>query len=241
MGSHQSNHCEQKSSEVSAARFFVPLMIAVILCGLSFLCDQIVIEWVKAHDWKSLKEAAGFLSRWGDWPELMLFGSIGLGLAWLGRSRVVGKVLLCMMIAATISGGTVNSIRLLTGRARPNNTEATQEWNGLWRSREFLLFKNKYHSFPSGHTGTAFAFFGVPLFADRRHGWWALLVAAAIAWSRIYLNVHYLSDVMVGMWIGLLTAFFVCERLLTRVDRLLETYFTEPAKRGRPKRRAHPG
>ena len=31
----------------------------------------------------------GFLSRWGDWPELMLFGCIGLGLAWLARSRVV--------------------------------------------------------------------------------------------------------------------------------------------------------
>ena len=40
------------------------------------------------------------------------------------------------MIAATISGAVVISLRLLTGRARPNNTEATQEWNGLWRGRE---------------------------------------------------------------------------------------------------------
>jgi undecaprenyl-diphosphatase len=234
MGIHQSNQSERKSSEVSAARFFGPLIIGVILCGLSFPYDQTVIDWVKAHDWKSLKEAAGFLSRWGDWPELMLFGSISLGLAWFGRSRVVGKVLLCMMIAATISGAAINSVRLLTGRARPNNTEATQEWNGLWRNREFLLFKNKYHSFPSGHTGTAFAFFGVPFFADRRHGWWALLVAAAIAWSRIYLNVHYLSDVMVGMLVGLVIAFLVWERLQTRADQLLGTYLAR--KCHKPKR-----
>ena len=225
MGSHQSNQSGRKSSEVSVARFFGLLIIGIILCGLSFLCDQTVIEWVKAHDWKSLKEAAGFLSRWGDWPELMLFGSIGLGFAWLGRSKVVCKVLLCMMIAATVSGAVVNVVRLLSGRARPNNTEATQEWNGLWRGHEFLLFKSKYHSFPSGHTGAAFAFFGVPLFADRRHGWWALLAAAAIAWSRIYLNVHHLSDVMVGMLVGLVTAFLVWDRLETRVERFLGRYF----------------
>jgi membrane-associated phospholipid phosphatase len=228
MGNHQSNQSGRKSREVSAARFFGPLIVGIIVCGLSFLCDQTVIQWVKAHDWKSLKDIAGFLSRWGDWPELMLYGCIGLGLAWLARSRVVCKVLLCMMIAATISGAVVNSVRLLTGRARPNNTEATQEWNGLWRGREFLLFKSKYHSFPSGHTGAAFAFFGVPLFANWRRDLWALLAAAAIAWSRIYLNVHHLSDVMVGALVGLVTAFLVWERLEPRVDRFLGHFFAPP-------------
>jgi membrane-associated phospholipid phosphatase len=221
MGNHLSHQNGPKSSELSAARRFGPLVVGIILCAISFLCDQTVIQWVKANDWKSLKEIAGFLSKWGDWPELMLFSSIGLCFAWLARSRVVCKILLCMMIAATISGAVVNSVRLLTGRARPNNTEATQEWNGLWRGREFLLFKSKYHSFPSGHTGAAFAFFGVPFFANRRHGWWALFPAAAIAWSRIYLNVHHLSDVMVGALVGLVTASLVWERLEPRVDRFL--------------------
>ena len=123
--------------------------------------------------------------------------------------------------SATLCGAIVNSVRLLTGRARPSNTEAVQEWNGLWRGRESLLFNSQYHSFPSGHTGVAFALFGVILFADRRHGWWALLAAAAIAWSRIYLNVHHLSDVMAGAFVGLITAFLVWERLEPRVDRFL--------------------
>jgi membrane-associated phospholipid phosphatase len=225
MGNHQSNQSGRKSSEVSAARLLSPLLVGIVLCGLSFLADQSVIQWVKVHDWKPLKNIAGFLSEWGDWPELMLFGGIGLGLAWLARRRVVCKILLCMMIAATISGAMVNSVRLLTGRARPNNTEATQEWNGLWKGGEFLLFHSKYHSFPSGHTGAAFAFFGVPLFADRRRGWWALIAAAAIAWSRIYLNVHHLSDVVVGALVGLVTAFLVWEWLERRADRLLGYFF----------------
>jgi membrane-associated phospholipid phosphatase len=221
MGNQKSHRSGGKSSEVSVVRFFALLIVGILLCGLSFLFDQTVIEWVKAHDSLPLKHFAGFLSRWGDWPELMLFGCIGLGLAWLARSRVAGRILLCMIIASTISGAIVNSTRLLTGRARPNNTEAAHEWNGLWQGGEFLLFKNKYHSFPSGHTGAAFAFFGVPFFAHRRYGWWVLFAAAAIAWSRIYLNVHHLSDVMAGAFVGLITAFLVWERLEPRVDRFL--------------------
>jgi len=221
MGNQQIHRSGRKSSEVSAARLFVLLVVGLLLCGLSFLCDQTVIDWVKAHDSRSLKHIAGFLSRWGDWPELMLYGCLGLGLAGVTRSRFAAKVLLCMMIATTISGAIVNTARLLTGRARPNNTEATQEWNGLWQGGEFLLFKSKYHSFPSGHTGAAFAFFGVPLFANRQKGWWALIAAAAIAWSRLYLNVHHLSDITAGALVGLITAFLVWERLEPRVDRFL--------------------
>ena len=221
MGNHQSNQLGFKSSEVSVARLRSPLIAGMILCWLSFFCDQPVIQWVKAHQLKSVKDVAGFLSSWGDWPELMLFGCIGLGFACLARSKVVCKVLLCMMIAATISGAVATSLRLLTGRARPNNTEATQEWNGLWQGREFLFFKTKYHSFPSGHTGVAFAFFGVAFFANRRYGWWALLAASANAWSRIYLNVHHLSDITVGALIGIVTASLVWEQLEAQVGQYL--------------------
>src|ERR1700722_9084835 len=117
MGNQQSHRSARKSSGVSVARLFGPLIVGLLLCGLSFLCDQTVMDWVKAHDSRSLKHFAGFLSRWGDWPELMLFGGIGLGLAWLIRSRALCRLLLCMIIASTISGAIVNSARLLTGRA----------------------------------------------------------------------------------------------------------------------------
>jgi membrane-associated phospholipid phosphatase len=225
MRDHQSCQSRLKASEVSGVLLFSPLIVGVILCGLSFLCDQVVVDWVKGHEWISLKSIAGFLSKWGDGPALMLFGCLGLGLASIARHRVAFKILLCMMIAAMISGAIVNPVRLFTGRARPSNTEAVQEWNGLWRGRESLLFNSQYHSFPSGHTGVAFALFGVLLFADRRHGWWALLAAAAIAWSRVYSNAHYLSDVMVGALLGLVSASFVWERIEPRVERLLRRYF----------------
>ncbi len=225
---HQGNQGGPKSTTVGAVQYLGPLIIGVVVCGLSFSFDEAVLQWVKTHDWKPLKIVAGSVSHWGDWPELMLFGCLGFCLAWLVRSRAICKILLCMMIASSISGLTVNSVRLLAGRARPNNTEAAEEWNGLWRGHEFLLFKNKYHSFPSAHTGAAFAFFGVPLFVHRQYGWLPLFAAIAIGLSRIYLNVHYLSDVVAGVLVGLFTGFLVWERLEARVDRFLERFFIRP-------------
>jgi membrane-associated phospholipid phosphatase len=52
-----------------------------------------------------------------------------------------------------------------------------------------------------------------------------LLAAAAIGWSRIYLNVHHFSDVIVGALVGLVTASLVWERLEPRVDRFLRHFF----------------
>jgi membrane-associated phospholipid phosphatase len=209
METHQMNESGRKSNAVSPIFFLVLLIAGILVCGLSFFLDEAVTGWVKLHDVRSLKEFARFLSAYGDWPQLMVFGAAGLGIALFTRNRALTKLLVCMMISSSIAGALVNTVRLTSGRARPNNTEAIQEWNGLWHGRQFLLFNNKYHAFPSGHSAAASAFFGVPLFARCAYGRWTFLIAIAIAWSRVYLNVHYLSDVLVGLFLGTLTAYIV--------------------------------
>lgn len=58
-------------------------------------------------------------------------------------------------------------------------------------------------SFPSGHTTAAFASM-VPLFllADKRWSWAGLVFAVMMGISRIYLVVHYPSDVLGGLIVG---------------------------------------
>jgi len=185
-----------------------------------------VIEWVKTHDIKPLKELARFLSSYGDWPQLMAFAVIGLALALFTRNRALTKLLICMMISSSLAGALVNTVRLTSGRTRPSNAEAVQEWNGLWHHGQFLLFNNKYHSFPSGHSGAASAFFGVPVFARRTYGRWTFLIAIAIGWSRVYLNVHHLSDVLTGILVGTLIAYLVWTRTGPIIDRRLVLLFT---------------
>jgi undecaprenyl-diphosphatase len=185
------------------------LAVLLVAAMIGFWFDPIALQLVADHSNKSAKNFAGFLSKVGDWPELMVLGAAGLFV--IRRHRHLVTVILCMMIAATLAGVTVNCVRLLSGRARPNNTEVAPGWYGISHDGKWLLDKYKYHSFPSGHTGSALAFFGVLGFAFRRWSWGFLLLGAAIGWSRIYLNVHYFSDVVVGAVIGLFFAQFTWE------------------------------
>jgi membrane-associated phospholipid phosphatase len=221
METHQMNESGRKSNSLSPIFLLVLLVAGILLCGLSFFFDEAVVGWVKLHNIKLLNGFARFLSAYGDWPQLMVFAVVGLGIAALIRNQALVQLLICMMISSSIAGALVNTVRLTSGRARPNYAEATQEWNGLWHGRQFLLFNNKYHSFPSGHSAAASAFFGVPLFARRTHGRWTFLVAIAIGWSRVYLNVHHLSDVLVGILIGTVTAYFIWARIGPLIEKRL--------------------
>lgn len=77
------------------------------------------------------------------------------------------------------------------------------------------------YSFPSGHTANAVAGYGA-LARGLRAGIvkWALwLVVVLIAFSRVYLGVHTIQDVLVSLVLGVLIVFaiqYVCARLDTR-------------------------
>jgi membrane-associated phospholipid phosphatase len=212
----QLEHSDSKIRSGLPRTFWILFLIGLAVCGFSFLFDQSVIAWVREHNVKNVTRIAGYLSSFGDWPELMAYGCVGLAVSFITGNKCLRRLFICMMIAATIAGALVNSVRITSGRARPNNTEATQEWNGLWDKGGFLLFKNKYHSFPSGHTGSAFAFFGFAAFARKGYGWLWLIPAALIGWSRIQINAHHLSDVLAGMIVGLTVAYLMAWRFLPR-------------------------
>ncbi len=62
-------------------------------------------------------------------------------------------------------------------------------------------------SFPSGHTGTAFTFaFGLYYLCNPILGIIAIAYACLMGFSRMYLEVHYPSDVLAGALFGTLTA-----------------------------------
>ncbi len=67
------------------------------------------------------------------------------------------------------------------------------------------------HSFPSGHSATAFSiFFFLSLLSDKPI-WKLLTIILAIltAFSRVYLSQHFMEDILLGSAIGLLLSFLV--------------------------------
>ena len=66
-----------------------------------------------------------------------------------------------------------------------------------------LIEKQSDYSFPSGHTCASFAAGLVYLkMLPRRYGVAAILLAVLIAFSRLYVGVHYPTDILGGILVG---------------------------------------
>lgn len=65
---------------------------------------------------------------------------------------------------------------------------------------------HNFHSFPSGHTASAFALVAILSFAIKNKNYSILFLAigALVGYSRIYLGQHFIADVSVGSFIGVL-------------------------------------
>lgn len=69
---------------------------------------------------------------------------------------------------------------------------------------ELLIPRPEGFSFPSGHTGASFAAASALLFGRNRLGIPAFVLASLIGFSRLYLYVHYPTDVFAGALLGIM-------------------------------------
>lgn len=68
---------------------------------------------------------------------------------------------------------------------------------------------HRQHSFPSGHTSTAFTMALLLVSVMKRKVWAFVLpmIAFLVAYSRVYLAQHFVTDVTVGMIVGIISAY----------------------------------
>ena len=84
------------------------------------------------------------------------------------------------------------------------------------KSVSLLIPDPKDFSFPSGHSVNGFAASVALLLNDKRFGIPAVILAAVIAFSRMYLFVHFPTDVFTGIVIGTTCAILVHRGLRRR-------------------------
>lgn len=84
---------------------------------------------------------------------------------------------------------------------------------------EQIINRPKFYSFPSGHATASFSVVGVALLNCNLIVFLPILfLASLIAFSRLYLRVHYLTDVVVGILLGLtcgISSVFIFNALAT--------------------------
>ena len=139
------------------------------------------------------------------WLVLMVIAWI-LGIFGFKSQPKARKRLLWFGLSVLIAAVIATILKIVIGRYRPY---ASFHNPALGNFKHFCM-KNMCHSSPSGHTALSFA----ALFCISRifQKWWVALIcslfAVIIALSRVVVLNHYLSDIIFGFYIGLLSVYW---------------------------------
>lgn len=114
------------------------------------------------------------------------------------KYRYYGAAILAALILSSLIGD--YCLKPLVARARPYNAIP-----GV----SLLIPRLRDYSFPSGHAMSSFSAATVIFRIDKRLGTPAFILATLIAFSRLYLFMHYPSDVLAGAVLGVLVGLFV--------------------------------
>jgi undecaprenyl-diphosphatase len=122
-------------------------------------------------------------------------------------------------------------------RPRPFNLfETDYEKYAFWGEKYVfpeLISKPTSFSFPSGHTSSAFAAAIALLWHNRKFGIPVTVFAALMGLSRIYVEVHYCTDVIAGVVSGTICAFVavvIVKYLFPVVDKGLDKLYLKLKK-----------
>jgi len=161
--------------------------------------DFAALDWMQAH------LRTPFLDRL--MPAVTVLGDAGM--IWIALAVIfllIKKRRACgVAMAAGLLGGVVVSnllLKNLIARPRP-----------CWINTDISMLAAvpTDYSFPSGHATSCFCCAVILLHYDKRIGIPALILAAAISFSRMYLYVHFPSDILAGAAIGCGVALLVIQ------------------------------
>ena len=152
-----------------------------------------------------------FITHLGDTPGIIWF-ILGICLLIPKKTRKLGVLLFAGLAFSSIINNLV--LKELIGRPRPYNLDP-QVWLDAGYTYEWpnLIKKSSSPSFPSGHTSTSIgAAFALLLGCKKKElgiGIPAFILSLLVGFSRIYVHVHYPTDVIVGALIGLISGVIV--------------------------------
>lgn len=112
------------------------------------------------------------------------------------KTRRTGSIMLAALLVQTIPCNVV--LKNLFARTRPYDVNTTIQ---------LLVPKLQDFSFPSGHTSASFTIVSALYFAKDSLWKPTLVLACLIAVSRLYLYVHYPTDVLGGIILGILSGY----------------------------------
>lgn len=160
--------------------------------------DLTVLRFIQAHCHNPLTDSVfPVITELGEAGFIWI--ALSLVMLALGRKRgwsTTGWLVLFSMLLGLLIGEV--GLKNLICRPRP--------FMGWTPGPELLIPPPDGWSFPSGHSCSSFAAATVIFMKDKRWGAAAFVLAGLIAFSRVFLFVHYPTDVLAGAALGVLCA-----------------------------------
>jgi undecaprenyl-diphosphatase len=193
-------------------------LFAFLECLFIFFVDQPLSQFIHLVD-QDHKSFIDFFraytdlgkSKWYICTTLLIIGSGFVGLKIKTLSAASKKTIEFLMLRAAflfsaivVSGLITDIFKPIIGRARPVMIER----EGFYGFRP-MSFDAVMNSMPSGHTTTAFALATALtlLFPRARLIWFCIGIVLAV--SRVMVNAHFISDIIAGCFIGMVTTVLI--------------------------------
>ena len=170
---------------------------------LSFLAEHFdlpILDWIMANLWCPFLDAV--------MPVITVLGDAGI--FWIALAAVFllipkhRKMGLSMGVALIMGVVICNMIlKPVVGRIRPYDYQL----EFFQKTIPLLIERQHDFSFPSGHTIASFEAAVAMLICNKKLGIPAMILAVLIAFSRMYLYVHYPTDVIASVILGTGLAF----------------------------------
>ncbi|MBI3611295.1 MAG: phosphatase PAP2 family protein [Nitrospirae bacterium] len=168
-----------------------------ILFPLAFIEDGQIRGFLKDLRVQVLYNLMRHLTWLGEGWVLLVVAAVLFGVGLWRREQKLKSAGGSSLVALVTAGLTVQIIKHLAGRPRPGLVDVgVVRWGPS--------FKSGHNSFPSGHAISAFAMAAVlsSYYPAGRWIWYS--TAVLVAFSRVYIDAHFTSDVLAGAVLGML-------------------------------------
>ena len=128
--------------------------------------------------------------------------AVAVLLLFFKKTRKTGIMVGVSLVLGLIIGNGI--LKNVIGRVRPFDLDGA--YGAIKSVEDLIVSKPGDKSFPSGHTLASFEAAFVLVYRDRRLGIPALVIASLVAFSRLYLYLHYPTDIFGGILVAALNA-----------------------------------
>lgn len=184
--------------------------------------DEQILLWIESHRLPFFNRCMVVYTHFGDAG--LAFIAVALLLFLFKKTRCAGGTALTGMTLGMV----VTNLTIKPLMSRPRPWVAMEGFNALVRSSDM-------NSFPSGHTCAAFAF--AAALCSALPGKWgkaaAVIAALLMGFSRVYVGVHFPSDVLAGAVVGTLCG-LTANCIVKWALRLIRSHQSDLPPRRRP-------